>query len=251
MHKPAMLPAARQVPEANPQLSNLCLVLEPHRRHIEQPGLRRARRSRLDAGQIQQAQQACVSAAAPPVPWPHFRALRGRHSVVPPRRPAFGRHPPQIPQRYGDMDVRVSDHHPEGPGLVSGASLDSRPVDQSAKECALWNGGLLQRSSSQVLSSTTRYEVEALQQPVIRHLPLELLERPAAPGGENPELVGESPAEGAGASPYEWLPVIDAQIRPGGELTASRPSRRSGRPALSPPLSTGMLPGRQPCRGAS
>ena len=43
-------------------------------------------------------------------------------------------------------------------------------------------------------------EVEALQQPVIRHLPLELLERPAAPGGENPELVGESPAEGAGAS---------------------------------------------------
>ena len=43
-------------------------------------------------------------------------------------------------------------------------------------------------------------EVEALQQPVIRHLPLELLERPAAPGGENPELVSESPAEGAGAS---------------------------------------------------
>jgi hypothetical protein len=43
-------------------------------------------------------------------------------------------------------------------------------------------------------------EVEALQQPVVRHLPLELLERPAAPGGEIPELVGESPAEGARAS---------------------------------------------------
>ena len=41
---------------------------------------------------------------------------------------------------------------------------------------------------------------EALQQPVVRHLPLELLERPAALGGENPELVGESPPEGARAS---------------------------------------------------
>jgi hypothetical protein len=43
-------------------------------------------------------------------------------------------------------------------------------------------------------------EVEALQQPVVRHLPLELLERPAALGGENPELVGESPPEGTRAS---------------------------------------------------
>ena len=41
-------------------------------------------------------------------------------------------------------------------------------------------------------------EVEALQQPVVGHLPLELLERPAAPGGEIPELVGESPAGGRG-----------------------------------------------------
>jgi hypothetical protein len=36
-------------------------------------------------------------------------------------------------------------------------------------------------------------EVEALQQPVVRHLPLELRERPAARSGEIPELVGESP----------------------------------------------------------
>jgi hypothetical protein len=43
-------------------------------------------------------------------------------------------------------------------------------------------------------------EVEALQQPVVRHLPLELRERPAARGGEIPELVGESPAEGARAT---------------------------------------------------
>ena len=43
-------------------------------------------------------------------------------------------------------------------------------------------------------------EVEALQQPVVRHLPLQLLERPAAPGSEIPELVGESPAEGARGS---------------------------------------------------
>ena len=51
--------------------------------------------------------------------------------------------------------------------------------------------------------------------------------------------------------PYERPPVIDAQIRPGDELAASRPPRKSVRPALSPPLSTGMLPGRQLCRGAS
>lgn len=70
------------------------------------------------------------------------------HSVVPPRRPAFGRDPPQIPQRYSDMDVRVSDHHPEGPGLVSGRFSRQPPGDPSAKECALWNGGLLRRLSS-------------------------------------------------------------------------------------------------------
>ena len=42
-------------------------------------------------------------------------------------------------------------------------------------------------------------EIEALQQPILGQLPLELLERPAAPGGEIPELVGQSPAEGARA----------------------------------------------------
>jgi hypothetical protein len=42
-------------------------------------------------------------------------------------------------------------------------------------------------------------EVEALRQPVVGHLPLQLLERPAAPGGEIPELVCQSPAEGARA----------------------------------------------------
>jgi hypothetical protein len=40
-------------------------------------------------------------------------------------------------------------------------------------------------------------KVKALQQPVVGHLALQLLECPAAPGGEIPELVGESPAEGA------------------------------------------------------
>jgi len=37
---------------------------------------------------------------------------------------------------------------------------------------------------------------EAFQEAVIRHLPLELLQGPAAPGGKIPELVRERPPEG-------------------------------------------------------
>jgi len=47
---------------------------------------------------------------------------------------------------------------------------------------------------------TLIHEVEALQEAVIRHLSLELLQGPAAPSGKIPELVGERRPEGTRAA---------------------------------------------------
>jgi hypothetical protein len=120
MHKPAMLPAANKCRRRTRSSATCAPSWNPTGGASNNPACAGPGEAVSTRVRFSRRSRRAFSAAAPPVPWPHFRALRGRHSVVPPRRPAFGRHPPQIPQRYSDMDVRASDHHPEGPGLVSG-----------------------------------------------------------------------------------------------------------------------------------
>ena len=100
-----------------------------------------------------------------------------------------------VPQLYPqDMPLpRERAKQPYSPAEIAGflALADAQPTQRRRMRTA---GLVCLGAGAGLIRGDLR------QQPVIRHLPLELLERPAAPGGENPELVGESPAEGAGAS---------------------------------------------------